>query len=141
MEEIKDLKKGKVNLELQRKKDRQPVEGIFRFHEVPGGTLNFVYRCYKGDPIEKFSLVDGQRYSLPLGVAKHLNTNCAYDEYGFIDGQSGPKGIRTAVPPMGWADTSTMKVSRKVRRCSFQSLEFMDLGESEAKKVVLVERA
>ena len=72
-----------ITLEIQRKKDRQIVRGIFRFHEVPGGMMEFNYKKYKKDPLEKFSFVDGEVYSIPLGVAKHLNANVFYPTYTF----------------------------------------------------------
>jgi hypothetical protein len=104
--------KVKVNLEFQRKKDREQVRGIFRFHEVPGGQMEFVFKKYKGDPLEKFTLVDGEVYTIPLGVAKHLNMNCWYPSYNYKNDEAG---------------RPTMSVAEKIRRCSFQSLEFIDI--------------
>jgi len=86
----------------------------FLFHEVPGGTLSFVFRAYKEDPVEKFSLVDGQIYTLPLGVAKHLNKNCWYPVHHYLLDEDGK---------------ATQRVGQKVRRCSFQSLEFVDIDD------------
>lgn len=97
-----------------RDKDREPVRGKFIFHEVPGGTMSFVYRAYKEDPVEKFSLQDGEVYTLPLGVAKHLNKNCWYPVHSFLRGEDGKVSQR---------------VGQKVRRCSFQSLEFVDIDD------------
>jgi hypothetical protein len=107
-----EKEKVKINLEFQRKKDREPVRGIFRFHEVPGGQMEFVFKKYKGDPLEKFTMVDGEVYTVPLGVAKHLNANCWYPSYNYKNDEAG---------------RPTMSVSEKVRRCSFQSLEFIDI--------------
>lgn len=107
-------KKPAQNLKYQRDKDREMVKGIFKFYEVPGGSMSFVYRAYKEDPVERFDLVDGQVYKLPLGVAKHLNKNgwfplhtYALDEYG----------------------KPAMKIGQKVRRFGFQSLEFVDIDD------------
>lgn len=108
----KTADKSKLNLQFQRDKDREPVRGIFRFHELPGGQMDFMFRKYKQDPLEKFTLVDGQVYTIPLGVAKHLNTNCWYPTYSYKNNAAG-------MPEMG--------VGEKVRRCSFQSLEFVDI--------------
>lgn len=97
-------------------RDRELVRGIFRFHEVPGGTMKFVYKKYKGEEVQHFSLTDGEVYNIPLGVAKHLNKNCWYplhdyqvDDFGKFKNQ--------------------FRVSKKVRRCSFQSLEFVDTDD------------
>jgi hypothetical protein len=102
------------NLPAMREKDRQMVKGIFRFHEVPGGVLSFVFKKYKEDQVEKFSLVDGEIYTIPLGVAKHLNNDCWYPVHQYSSDEVG---------------MVSMKVGQKVRRCSFQSLEFMDDAE------------
>jgi len=105
-----------TNLKFQRDKDREMVRGIFRFHEVPGGRMDFVFKKYKEDPIEKFSLTDGDVYTLPLGVARHLNTNCWYPAYNYKSDENG---------------RPVMSAAEKVRRCSFQSLEFVDIDGLE----------
>lgn len=102
-------------LEEKRKSDRKMVRGIFRFHEVPGGQMDFVFRKYAGDPLEKFSMKDGEVYEVPLGVAKHLNTNCWYPVYGHND------KAQSAI-----ADNALMSIKEKIRRCSFQSLDFVE---------------
>lgn len=105
------------NLRFQRDQERKKVRGKFIFHEVPGGQMEFVFKKYKEDPLEKFSLVDGQVYTIPLGVARHLNTNCSYPTYKFISNEQG-------LPQMG--------IGEKVRRCSFQSLEFIDIDDGSS---------
>lgn len=111
---VKKDAKVKPNLKYLRDKDREMVKGIFRFHEVPGGSMSFVFRKYKEDQVERFDLVDGGVYTLPLGVAKHLNKNCWYPVHAYMHDDNG-KPI--------------MKVGQKVRRCSFQSLEFVDIDD------------
>ena len=108
--------KIKSQLEFQRKKDREMVRGIFRFHEVPGGVMEFCFKKYKGDPLESFKFHDGEVYSIPLGVAKHLNTNCWYPSYTFKNDEAGRPSV---------------SVSEKIRRVSFQSLEFVDIDGLE----------
>ena len=111
----KEIKKEtRPNLQQQRDKDREIVKGIFKFYEVPGGFLEFVYRKYKQDPVEKFSMFDGQVYSIPLGVAKHLNTNGWYPVHAFSQTENG---------------APVQKIGTKVRRFGFQSLEFIDIDE------------
>ena len=107
-----ESKNSAEHLRIQRDKERQLVKGKFIYHECPGGEIGFMFKKYKGDPLEKFILRDGEIYTLPLGVARNLNTNVAYDTYNFSsDDQGRPKCM-----PAG-----------KVRRCSFQSLEFLDI--------------
>lgn len=111
--EKKETKK-KPNLKYLRDKDREKVKGIFRFHEVPGGTLEFPFKKWKEDPVEMFKLIDGQQYTIPLGVAKHLNTSGAYPVHQHAMSEDGK---------------SMLKVGKKVRRYSFQSLEFVDIED------------
>ena len=73
-------KTPKQNLRYQRDKHKETVKGIFRFYEVPGGSLSFVFKEFKEDPVQRFDMVDGQVYTVPLGVAKHLNKNGSYLE-------------------------------------------------------------
>lgn len=108
------------NMQWQRDKDREMVKGIFRFHEVPGGCMSFVFKAYKGDEVERYDMIDGQVYTVPLGVAKHLNKNLWYPEYSYVKGE-GMIG--------GHGPSQIMKATRKIRRCSFQSLEFIDIDE------------
>lgn len=102
-------------LDDKRAEERKLVRGIFRFHEVPGGQMDFVYRKYKGDPLEKFSMKDGEVYEVPLGVARHLNTNCWYPVYGHSD-----------VSKANVEESALLSIKEKVRRCSFQSLDFVE---------------
>lgn len=118
--------KSKPNYKYQRDKDREPVKGLFHYYEAPGQTLSFVYKAYKEDPVETYHLTDGQSYTLPLGVAKHLNKSGWYPEYGFSSAEAGgATGTRTAYSP----DGKTMVVARKIRRYGFQSLEFVDIDD------------
>lgn len=123
----KASKKEKINLEHQRDKDREMVKGIFRFHEVPGGSMSFIYAAYKGDQPERYDLFDGEQYTIPLGVARHLNKNCWYPVHTFAQDEGGRHGY---------------KVGQKIRRCSFQSLEFVDIDDltPEGSSLVTVER-
>ena len=107
-----ETKPSNVNYEFQRKQDQTPVRGKFIFHEVPGGKMSFVYRKYKGDPIASYEMADGEILTVPLGVAKHLNANCWYPAYDFKSDEQG---------------RPTCKIVSKHRRCSFQSLEFIDV--------------
>jgi len=104
-------KKPKANLNYQRDKDREMVKGIFNFYEVPGGTMKFHFRKYKGDQPKRYALRDGDICTIPLGVAKHLNRNGKYPVHSHaVD-----------------ADGKTIyKVGEQKRRFGFQSLEFID---------------
>ncbi len=113
-----DRDEQRKKLRYQRDKDRELVKGIFRFYEVPGGSMSFSIKLYKEDQVENYDLVDGAVYTLPLGVARHLNKNGWYPIYGHIIGEGGVQ--------QGFAPGIRMQVAKKVRRFGFQSLEFMD---------------
>ena len=116
----------KQNLKYQRDKDREMVKGIFKFYEVPGGSMSFVFKVYKEDPVERFDFVDGQVYSIPLGVAKHLNKNGWYPVH---------------VHSVDEVGKPSMRIGQKVRRFGFQSLEFVDIEDLSIgdKQIITVE--
>lgn len=107
-------KSPKVSHRYLRDKDREMVKGVFRFHEVPGGSLNFVFKAHKDDQVERYDLLDGQIYTIPLGVARHLNKNVWYGVHSYSTDEKG---------------LPLQKIGQKVRRCSFQSLEFIDVED------------
>lgn len=112
------------NLKAMCDRDREKVKGIFRFFECPGGLLSFVFKAYRWDPIERFDLQDGEIYTIPLGVAKHLNKNGWYPEHNYLMDETG---------------RPHMKVGQKKTRFGFQSLEFIDpteIGEATETEVL-----
>lgn len=104
-------------------RDREKVTGVFRFYERPGGDLEFVFGEYADNPIERYHLVDGQTYVISLGAARHLNFRGWYPEYEYI-----PGGKNILVPN---GQPTNMRVGKKVRRFSFQKLDFMEEDLSE----------
>ncbi len=131
----------KKNLRYMRDKDREMVKGIFRFYEVPGGSMSFVFKEYKEDPVERFDLADGQVYTIPLGVAKHLNKRGNYPVYEHVPGEQGMKtgGLNSGMG--GGGPLAGMKIARKVQRFGFQSLEFVDIeGLEEEPQVFTAEK-
>lgn len=101
----------KEELEKLRDRDRELVRGRFVFYESPGAAMKFSYRAYSGDDVATYELVDNQIYSLPLGVAKHLNKNGWYPVHQYAVDEDGKP---------------VQKIGNKVRRFGFQSLEFID---------------
>ena len=133
---VKLLSNGKVDVEYMRAKDAELVTGRFIYHELPGGCLEFVFRKYKGDPVDKYSLIDGGVYTIPIAVAKHLNSNCAYPSYEYIPGEPGVTEVKT------FGQNMTMKVTSWIRRCSFQKLDLCDdIDLDETPSLVHVEAA
>lgn len=113
-EEKKDQKPLTPEMMALRNKEREKVRGKFIFHEVPGGHIEFPFRKFKGDQIEIYKFTDGEIYTIPLGVARHLNNNCSYPSYTFKQDAQGR-------PQMG--------ICEQIRRTSFQSLEFVDIDD------------
>lgn len=105
----------KSDLAYQRDKDKEKVKGIFRFYEVPGGSMSFVYKKYKEDPVENYTMIDGQVYTVPLSVARHLNNSGKYPIHAYSQDDLG-----NPIPIIG----------KKVARYGFQSLEFVDLEDT-----------
>jgi hypothetical protein len=120
-------KEKSKDLQYQRDKDREKVRGIFRFYEVPGGSMSFVIKLYKQDQVERFDFLDGQVYTIPLGVAKHLNKNGWYPVHQY------------AVDEVG---KSIAKIGQKVRRFGFQSLEYTEIDDLMIgdKQIITVEQ-
>lgn len=98
----------------EKERDHKTVKGIFRCFEPRGGSFTFSFKKYKGDPVLKFTLADGETYDIPLMVAKHLNQNCSYPRHSHMLDANGNAML----------DTGT-----KVKRCSFESLEFYNEEE------------
>ena len=120
------------SMEYYRAKDAKMVTGIFHYLDIPGGTVEFDYLKYKGDQLKTYKFKDGERRTIPLGVAKHINS-CGYNEYEPLN-QEMIKGA---------TNSEEMRVVRKKPRFRFQNLDFLDLEETaeldSKDKVVLVE--
>jgi hypothetical protein len=139
-ETAQSAKKEKVkpNFAFMRDKHKEPVKGIFKFYEVPGGSMSFVFREFKGEKAQRYDMMDGEVYSIPYGVAKHLNTRGWYPEYNFV---AGDNSIQTGISVSGFANNNVQRITRKVRRFGFQSLEFTDLEDmpSQVSQIITVE--
>lgn len=102
-DEIQLAKQKLRDLEIEEKK---MVRGIFRYHECPKGVVEFPFKKYKGEQIKKYSMKDGEIYTIPLSVARHLNTNPWYPVASYSSKDPG------------------VVIEEKVFRMSFQNLEF-----------------
>ncbi len=123
----KEKKDFEKEIERRRERDSELVVGIFENKEAPGQSVDFCIKTYPGDPIMQWTFMDGERYSIPRGVARHINTNCYTSKYEQLKGldlsnrqtvQNAPSDPRTKMP--AWV------VQKKIHRFSFKSLEFMD---------------
>jgi hypothetical protein len=103
-----------AKLQYMRDRDREVVKGRFKYYDCPGGEMKFSFKKYKGDSIEKYTLIDGQIYSLPLGVIKHLNKDCFYTVHQYAMDTDG---------------RATQVIGKKIQRCEFVPMEFIDIED------------
>ena len=108
-------------LKIKATEDGKMVRGFFRFYEVPGGSMKFAYRAYKNDPIKTYELEDGKLYTVPMGVAKHLNNDCWYPVHALRKNEDG---------------TNSRYVGKRVQRCGFQSTDYIDTTIAERDFIV-----
>jgi hypothetical protein len=104
-------------MKKMREKDHKMVKGIFRCYEPQGGSFTFNFLKYKGDEVLKYTMSDGEIYTVPLMIAKHLNQNCWWPRHSHVLDSNGNPSV---------------EVGKKIKRCSFESLEFQDDEEEIA---------
>ena len=115
------------NIPNWRDRDAELVTGIFKNNECPGMPAEFMFKAYPGDEFREWYFMDGDKYTIPRGIARHLNSGCCYNEYKHLNGETGQFGTRQALASDGSRrGNDSMTVMRKVHRYSFQSLEFQD---------------
>jgi len=122
VENIDPRERQAQRLEADRIKNNKMVRGKFTFHEVPGGKVTMPYRRHKKDGIKWYTFEDGKIYTIPLGLAKHLNEGCRYPvhshkvEANWMPGVNRPEVV----------------VGKFVDRMSFVSLDFIDASDPDA---------
>ena len=110
-------------LEKLQKEESRCVEGVFRFHECPGGTLSVPMKKYRGK-VYKVNLKDGETAKLPLWVARWINgyDASAQARDGKIDSCGYPIHAHTVDRVSG---ITVVNVGQVRRRMAFESTEFM----------------
>lgn len=92
---VKRNKEEKIKAEdlriQKRDEDSKMVTGIFKNDEVKGGDLTFTVRFYKEDPYKTYYFEDGKTYTIPLGVAKHINNMTRQKEHAYLVDAEGKK--------------------------------------------------
>jgi hypothetical protein len=129
----KKITRDELSKQIKKMRDRdaEMVTGIFKNLENPAtnggrGSVVFSYKYYPGEDNVIYELWDGERYTLPRGVARHLNNNCYYREYQHLKGEFGQQGIREGYNTDGRLQTNSIQMAKKVHRYAFHSLEYMD---------------
>ena len=88
---LEDLRQQK------RDEDSKIVTGMFKNLECKGGELKLTYRTYKEDPYRTYTFEDGQTYSIPIGLAKHINKGTNIPEREYATGPDGHKKLYTII--------------------------------------------
>lgn len=101
----------KKDISLQKEADARLVTGRFVFTERPGQVLSFPYRKYKGDPIKIWTFKDNEVYTIPRGIASHLQRTGRYAEHTHALDENGKPSI---------------KIGKMITRYTFESLGFLD---------------
>lgn len=114
-------KEHELKLAKQYEKDSNKVRGKFKFHEVPGGTLRFSFKMYPQEKTKYYELVDEGIYSIPLNVAKHLNTSGKIKIHTHKTNKNGKPHI---------------EVGRIISRYSFNSLDFLDVSDPDVVQAI-----
>jgi hypothetical protein len=60
------------------------VTGIFKNLESPGQAARIICRLYKHQQPFSQSFDDGERYTIPYSVARHINENCCYPIHSYL---------------------------------------------------------
>lgn len=107
-----ELIAGEDKRQKSMEEDAKMVTGIFKNLEAKGGDLEFTYRMYKEENHKVYHFDDGQKYTIPIGVAKHINNMTAVPERDYAIGPDGTKQLYTVI-------------KSKRQRYQFLSTEFM----------------
>lgn len=128
-----------------RDRDAEMVTGIFHNIEAPGMSVEFSYKMYPGDDNVTYSLLHGEKYRIPRGVARHLSTNCYLKEYVDLPNLEGVKASTVDYGRLGMAsdgimrNATEMKIIKKHQRFAFLSMEFSDDDNLDLQPSNLVE--
>ena len=101
----------KLSKDALYERDSKPVTGRFKYFECPGETLKFPFRKHKKDPMKWYTFVDGEVYTIPRGVASHLQREGKYRIHEHcLDDNGRP----------------SMRIGHVVDRFNFEAIGFLD---------------
>lgn len=137
---LSEKEKAKQRLEKYMKDDLRMVKGTFQFFECPGGSQRIQLRKYKGHFFDQ-TMLDGEEYTIPMYVARHLNgiditaeslggkvNSCAYPVHGFLSrgDNLAPSQIGFGPQGQGGVPVPIVGPTRWKRRFGFQYSEFQE---------------
>lgn len=87
---------NKDSIEAMTKETDKNVVGTFVNIETPGQPAKICCRYYKGQEFFNQVFEDGEKYTIPLSVARHINERCFYEPHSYIlDDEGNPiKGTK-----------------------------------------------
>lgn len=118
---VKAKKNSKRDANWER--DHTMVRGVFKNFELPGAPVSFSFHKYKGDPIARYTLTDGDTFELPHMVVRHINDNCRYPVNEFATGHDGKP---------------SHKIGKWVQRYGFYSTDF-NFDDAPRPQILMVE--
>lgn len=65
------------------------VTGQFINIECPGQDAAISCRYYKGQQLFTQAMKDGENYTIPLSVARHINERCHYEPHHYLMDEKG----------------------------------------------------
>ena len=77
-------KDAKAKMDAQYAEESKLVSGIFKNLECKGASVQFLWKKFPQDNIQCFTLEDGQKYEIPLGLAKHINNDCFMPKHSYL---------------------------------------------------------
>lgn len=111
----------------ERERKSKPVTGKFLFNECPGGEIIFRFGEFPGEPRKTYTMRHDNIYTIPLGVAIHLNDNCSYSE--FQHNLDAGKAV----------NAEQMYVQSKIHRTNFIPMDWsQDVGNTTGKSIAQV---
>ena len=77
------------SIEAMTKETDKMVTGVFKNIESPGQTGTVSCRFYKGQPIFTKTFFDGEIATIPLSVAKFINTRTSWQRHAYELNEKG----------------------------------------------------
>lgn len=80
---------NKDSIEAMTPETDKKVTGQFINIECPGQDAAISCRYYKGQPLYTQAMKDGEEYTLPLSVARHINERCYTEPHSYLIDEKG----------------------------------------------------
>lgn len=92
-----EKKKLEALKEKERDEDSRLVTGTFYNRESKNAIAKFPYKKYKEDSYVIYEFENGRTYTIPVGVANHINKGTQVKERDYAVGPDGSKKLYTVI--------------------------------------------